>query len=759
VCNHILKINTTLPLVNPPLPSIQHLDDPIADSGSTIHCLKPTAITDNDRHHPTGLHATQPDGSPMISHTKCEIIKRRLPLPAKTGYKFENVKHNIISIPVLCDNGCEIRRTAANITVTKNGSTVMTGYHDTDTRLWRLKTASCVSAPPPPHHAQSKPPHTTHSVNALVPEGTIADMITFLHKAMFSPTATTLLHAVKNGHLATWPGMTAENIHKHLPKSIATALGHLDQQHKNTRSTKPKTPSTTPTPQPDTQPTSENPNERTHQVFPAIVDADTGKIFTDQTGKFPVTSSRGNKYVFVLYDYDSNAILVEPIKSRMQNELLRVYRKLTTHLRKRGLTPKLQRLDNECSEAMKAEMDSQNVSWQLTPVGIHRRNAAERAIRTFKKHFLAGLASTDNEFPLHLWCRLLPKAQRTLNLLRTSGINPRLSAEAQLNGQFDYNRAPLTPPGIRAVVHKKPDKRNSWDPRGSTDWYVGEAPHHYRCWTIYVSKTNAERIGDTVAFFPQRGKMPTLSSHESAVKAALQLTEALAKPQPPGPFAPMDTSTLSALGHLSDIFSATINAPIPIKTPTAPPRVPTQPTAPPRVPIRATPPRVPKSHVLHRYPTRSSHRALAVQSIIINECIRFRAAAQGIAPPPVDPTTHAAMINAIVDPTTGQLLEFRHLIADPKTRPTWMTAAANEFGRLMYGLARGITGTNTTSEGAFIWVWRNYCGQGHRIPAVWFDDSSYLNKELCAFSNEFCGFFDEFCGISGGSCVASVVRG
>jgi hypothetical protein len=64
----------------------------------------------------------------------------------------------------------------------------------------------------------------------------------------------------------------------------------------------------------------------------------------------------------------------------------------------------------------------------------------------------------------------------------------------------------------------------------------------------------------------------------------------------------------------------------------------------------------------------------------------------------------------------------------------------------------------SASEGAFIWVRRNYCGQGHRFPAVWFDDSSYLNKELCAFSNELCGFFKEFCGISGGSCVASVVR-
>jgi hypothetical protein len=66
-------------------------------------------------------------------------------------------------------------------------------------------------------------------------------------------------------------------------------------------------------------------------------------------------------------------------------------------------------------------------------------------------------------------------------------------------------------------------------------------------------------------------------------------------------------------------------------------------------------------------------------------------------PPPVDPTTYAAMLNAIMDPTTGQLMEFRHLIADPKTIPTWMTAAANEFGRLMAGLPRDIAGTNTMS--------------------------------------------------------------
>jgi hypothetical protein len=172
----------------------------------------------------------------------------------------------------------------------------MNGYRDAATRLWQLKTHNPTPTTPLPP-TKNQPTHTTHTVNVLVPEGTIADMISFLHKAMFSPTTATFLQAVKNGHLATWPGMSPENITNHLPKSIATALGPLDQQHKNVCSTKPKTtPTATPTPESDSQPTSENPNERTHQVFSAIIDADTGKIYTDQTGKFPVTLSRGNNY-------------------------------------------------------------------------------------------------------------------------------------------------------------------------------------------------------------------------------------------------------------------------------------------------------------------------------------------------------------------------------------------------------------------------------------------------------------------------------
>jgi hypothetical protein len=64
------------------------------------------------------------------------------------------------------------------------------------------------------------------------------------------------------------------------------------------------------------------------------------------------------------------------------------------------------------------------MDYQLVPPHFHRRNAAERAICTFKEHFVAGLASVDPDFPLHLWDRLLPQAEMTLNLLQSSRQNP-----------------------------------------------------------------------------------------------------------------------------------------------------------------------------------------------------------------------------------------------------------------------------------------------------------------------------------------------
>ena len=74
-----------------------------------------------------------------------------------------------------------------------------------------------------------------------------------------------------------------------------------------------------------------------------------------------------------------------------------------TRLEAKGLTVDLQIMDNEASKEYKKTITEQwNVTYQLVPPDMHRRNAAERAIRTFKAHFIAILAGVACDFPSNL---------------------------------------------------------------------------------------------------------------------------------------------------------------------------------------------------------------------------------------------------------------------------------------------------------------------------------------------------------------------
>jgi hypothetical protein len=125
------------------------------------------------------------------------------------------------------------------------------------------------------------------------------------------------------------------------------------------------------------------------------------------------------------------------MKSRSTSEWLKAYEHIHQELTSRGFTPKLQTLDNEASSAMKSLFTENDVDYQLAPPRCNRRNAAERAIHPFKEHFVSGLAWVDPDFPLHLWDRLLPQAEMTLNLLCKSRQHPHLSAAEHYHGMVD----------------------------------------------------------------------------------------------------------------------------------------------------------------------------------------------------------------------------------------------------------------------------------------------------------------------------------
>ena len=75
-----------------------------------------------------------------------------------------------------------------------------------------------------------------------------------------------------------------------------------------------------------------------------------GIIATDQTGRFLITSARGNADIMVLYDYDSNVINATAIKSRKKHHLVKGYNRLYKDLQKAGIQTLLHKLDNETSK-------------------------------------------------------------------------------------------------------------------------------------------------------------------------------------------------------------------------------------------------------------------------------------------------------------------------------------------------------------------------------------------------------------------------
>jgi hypothetical protein len=111
--------------------------------------------------------------------------------------------------------------------------------------------------------------------------------------------------------------LNEHSVEKYLSKSTSNTEGHLNQQRQNARTTKIK----------DAQllglDTDQDHGIKTQYIYAATIDA--GQIYADQKGRFPIISSKGNTYIMVLYDYDSNAILGKPIKDGTAPELLKAF--------------------------------------------------------------------------------------------------------------------------------------------------------------------------------------------------------------------------------------------------------------------------------------------------------------------------------------------------------------------------------------------------------------------------------------------------
>jgi hypothetical protein len=136
-----------------------------------------------------------------------------------------------------------------------------------------------------------------------------------------------------------------------------------------------------------------------------------------------------------------------------------------------------------------------------------------------------------------------------MNLLGQSNVAPKISAFAHVHSQQDYMKKPFAPIGCAVQIHIKPKNRRTWDTHIEEGFNLGTSMEHHQCFKIYITKTRATRVSDTVFFKHQYSTNPTVSPESLVVAAAQQLTSALKGNIPAG------NETAEALKKVSKLFT------------------------------------------------------------------------------------------------------------------------------------------------------------------------------------------------------------
>ncbi len=494
----------------------------------------------------------------------------KLPAAARLAHIIPGLAtHSLISTTKLCNAGCEVKFTKIGCFVTYNGRTVLCGRKCTRTGLWMVPLSE--STPTlPTNETSNYLSHYNEMASNLQTCNTKAELAQYIHQCLCSPPKATLLKAINNGQLSSFPGLTYDLINKHLPPSTATDKGHMHRTRQGVQSTRNNI---TAIRDARTEVDNMSPNEEicnTQHMFcyAALADTKTGTMYTDLTGQFPVRSYKNMVYIFVAYIYDINAIISVPMPSRNDNAMITAFETVLDQLKVKGYHPTLNIMDNECSKAVEAYIRKEKIAIQLVPPHNHRVNAAERAIATFKDHFVAALATLDINCPLQLWDEFIFQVQATLNMLRTSRRNETVSAYEELCGPFDFNKTPLAPLGTKALTFDDPELRTAFAPHGTDGYYVGPAMKHYRCLRFFIPTTRNFRTTDTYRLYPTHSRIPTITTADETFITAKEMLQAF-KTQ----LSPTATRRVAHAQVLQDLTNIITNAPSPRVHATAEQRV------------------------------------------------------------------------------------------------------------------------------------------------------------------------------------------
>jgi hypothetical protein len=181
-----------------------------------------------------------------------------------------------------------------------------------------------------PRHSSKKARQALRQANSVYDLPSTEQAVKWMHVVCGYPVKSTWTKAIKAGNFVGWPILTKHNVNKNYPDTNKTSKLHMNQTWKNVQSTK-RAPM-------KSFNSKEMHGKKVHDVYVKVYDA-WETTFSNQTGQFPTRSKSRNKYIMVMVEIDSNAILVKPLKCCKDTELIRGYNPLLLGLLRAGIVP------------------------------------------------------------------------------------------------------------------------------------------------------------------------------------------------------------------------------------------------------------------------------------------------------------------------------------------------------------------------------------------------------------------------------------
>jgi hypothetical protein len=88
-------------------------------------------------------------------------------------------------------------------------------------------------------------------------------------------------------------------------------------------------------------------------------------------------------------------------------------------------------------------------------------------------------------------------------------------------------KRPFAPLGCAVMAHVKPKNQQTWDFQADTGFNIGMVMDHHQCFHVYIVKTRATRVSDTVFFKQQYITNPQVTPKTLVKKVTSELTSAL----------------------------------------------------------------------------------------------------------------------------------------------------------------------------------------------------------------------------------------